>query len=52
MGERCFSEKELADRPLAILAINGWNRLAIPLGTPAGSYQPDQFGKVPAKADH
>lgn len=35
-----FSEKELADLTLAIIAINGWNRLAIPFRTPAGSYQP------------
>ncbi len=35
-----FSEKELVDLTLAIIAINGWNRLAIPFRTPAGSYQP------------
>lgn len=39
-----FSEKELVDLTLAIVTINGWNRLAIPFGTPAGSYQPGQFG--------
>ena len=36
---RSFSEKELVDLTLAIVAINGWNRLAIPFRTPAGSYQ-------------
>lgn len=39
-----FSEKELVDLTLAIVAINGWNRLAIPFCTPAGSYQVGQFG--------
>jgi alkylhydroperoxidase family enzyme len=35
-----FSEKEIVDLTLAILAINGWNRLAISFQTPPGSYQP------------
>ena len=35
-----FSEKEIVDLTLAIIAINGWNRLAIPFRTPPGSYQP------------
>ena len=35
-----FGEKEIVDLTLAIIAINGWNRLAIPFRTPAGSYQP------------
>ncbi len=38
-----FSEKELIDLSFAIVAINGWNRLAIPFNTPAGSYQPGAF---------
>ncbi len=36
-----FSEKELVDLTLAVIAINSWNRLAISFRTPAGSYQPD-----------
>ena len=36
-----FTEKELVDLTLAIIAINSWNRLAISFRTPAGSYQPD-----------
>jgi AhpD family alkylhydroperoxidase len=36
-----FSEKELVDLTLAIIAINSWNRLAISFRTLAGSYQPD-----------
>ena len=35
-----FSEKEIIDLTLAIIAINGWNRLAIPFRTLPGSYQP------------
>lgn len=35
-----FSEKELVDLTLAIVAINGWNRLAICFRTEAGTYQP------------
>ncbi len=35
-----FSEKELVDLTMAIVAINGWNRLAISFREPAGSYQP------------
>lgn len=36
-----FSEKELVDLTLAVIAINSWNRLAISFRTPAGSYQPN-----------
>lgn len=35
-----FSEKELVDLTLAVIAINGWNRLAISFGADVGSYQP------------
>ncbi|HKV85263.1 MAG TPA: carboxymuconolactone decarboxylase family protein [Ktedonobacterales bacterium] len=35
-----FSEAELANLTLAIVAINGWNRLNIAFQTPAGNYQP------------
>jgi AhpD family alkylhydroperoxidase len=37
---RHFSEKEIVDLTLAIIAINGWNRLAIPFRTPPGNYRP------------
>jgi AhpD family alkylhydroperoxidase len=39
-ARKSFTEKELADLTLAIVAINGWNRLNIAARTPAGSYQP------------
>jgi len=35
-----FSEKELVDLTLAIVTINGWNRLSIAMGSEVGSYQP------------
>jgi len=35
-----FSEKELVDLTLAIVAINGWNRIAIGFRKTPGSYQP------------
>jgi AhpD family alkylhydroperoxidase len=37
-----FSDKELADLTFAIIAINGWNRLAIPFRSEPGHYQPRQ----------
>ena len=39
-----FSEKELVDLSLAVVAINGWNRLSIAFAADAGTYQ------VPAAA--
>src|SRR5690606_3418403 len=35
-----FTEKELADLTLAVVAINGWNRLSIAFQPEVGSYQP------------
>ena len=40
-----FSDKELVDLSLAIIAINGWNRLAIPFRSEPGHYQPSQRAK-------
>ena len=39
-ARRHFTEKALVDMTLAIIAINGWNRLAVPFHTTPGSYQP------------
>lgn len=39
--KRHFTDKELVDLTLAVIAINAWNRLAISFRTPPGSYQPD-----------
>lgn len=37
---RHFSEKELVDLTFAVVAINGWNRLAVSFRKTAGTYQP------------
>ena len=39
-----FSDKELTDLSLAIIAINGWNRLAIGFRADVGNYQPQPAG--------
>ena len=39
-----FSEKELADLTLAIVAINGWNRIAVGFRAPAGTYKVGEHG--------
>jgi AhpD family alkylhydroperoxidase len=38
---RHFDEKALVDLTLAIIGINGWNRLAVPFRSETGSYQPN-----------
>ncbi len=35
-----FDERELSYLTLAVITINGWNRLNVAFRTPAGSYQP------------
>jgi AhpD family alkylhydroperoxidase len=42
-ARRQFSEKELVELTLAVIAINSYNRLNIAFRTPAGGYQPGQF---------
>lgn len=37
-----FTEEELVTLTMAIIAINGWNRLAISFRTLPGSYKPEQ----------
>lgn len=39
-AQQQFSDKELADLSFAIIAINGWNRLAKPFRSEPGHYQP------------
>lgn len=43
IARKQFSEKELVDLTLAVVAINGWNRFSIAFRTPAGTYKPGQF---------
>ncbi|HLI35165.1 MAG TPA: carboxymuconolactone decarboxylase family protein [Terriglobia bacterium] len=40
LARKHFSEKELVDLTMAIVAINGWNRLNVAFRREAGSYQP------------
>lgn len=42
LARKCFSEKELVDLTLAVIAINGWNRFAISFRTVPGTYQPSK----------
>lgn len=39
-ARKVFSEEELVDLDLAVVAINAWNRLAIPFRSEPGTYQP------------
>jgi AhpD family alkylhydroperoxidase len=39
LARKQFSEEELAELTLAIVSINGWNRLCIAFRAPAGTYQ-------------
>jgi alkylhydroperoxidase family enzyme len=38
-----FSERELADLTLAVVAINGWNRISIAFRVAPGTYQPQKL---------
>jgi AhpD family alkylhydroperoxidase len=40
-----FSEKELVDLTMVVVAINGWNRLCVSFRTEAGNYTPGQHSK-------
>jgi alkylhydroperoxidase family enzyme len=39
IASREFSEAELIQLTLAIVAINGWNRINVAFHTPAGNYK-------------
>ncbi|HEY8518653.1 MAG TPA: carboxymuconolactone decarboxylase family protein [Gammaproteobacteria bacterium] len=43
-----FTEEELVALTLAIVAINGWNRLSIAFKRPAGDYQPGDVERIAA----
>jgi AhpD family alkylhydroperoxidase len=45
-----FSEAELVDLTMAIVAINGWNRLSVSFRTEPGTYQP-QHHEAPRPAE-
>lgn len=39
-ARRHFSEKQLVDLTMAVIAINGWNRLSVAFRTVPGTYRP------------
>jgi alkylhydroperoxidase family enzyme len=43
-----FSEDELVHLSLAVVAINGWNRLNVAARTVPGDYVPDNVAKLHA----
>jgi AhpD family alkylhydroperoxidase len=43
-----FSEEEIVNLALAVVAINGWNRLAIAFRAEAGSYRPGTHSRARA----
>jgi alkylhydroperoxidase family enzyme len=47
-----FNEAELANLTLAVVAINGWNRLNIAFRTEAGHYQPAQKSQTAGTPSH
>ncbi len=44
-----FSEQELVNLTLAVVTINGWNRLSIAFRSVAGTYQPQQRQTAPTR---
>ncbi len=47
LARQYFGDKELVDLTLAVVAINGWNRLAISFRKVPGTYQPTHHGDRP-----
>jgi len=47
---RHFSERELVDLTMAVVAINGWNRINIAFRNPPGSYKPGAHAAAMAAA--
>jgi alkylhydroperoxidase family enzyme len=47
---RHFSEQEIINLSLAIVAVNGWNRLQIAFRAETGSYQPGDVAKFARQA--
>ena len=43
-----FSELELVELTMAVIAINSWNRMAVTFRAPVGSYQPGAHAAAPA----
>ena len=50
-ARRQFSEKELVDLTLAVVHINGWNRIAESFRLVPGSYQPEAMRRIVASME-
>jgi alkylhydroperoxidase family enzyme len=48
--QKSFSEEELVNLTLAIITIDGWNRLAITFRWVPGEYQPGMYNTEGVKA--
>src|SRR3984893_1741327 len=49
LAKQSFSNEELVNLTLAVITINGWNRLAISFRSVAGAYQPGMHNTVTSK---
>jgi AhpD family alkylhydroperoxidase len=49
LAKQSFSDEELVNLTVAVIAINGWNRLAISLRSVPGSYQPRMHNTATSK---
>ena len=49
-ARKYFTEKELVDLTLAVIAINGWNRLNVSFRTVPGDYKPRQYQTAEMRA--
>ncbi len=49
MARQQFNERELVDLTMAVIAINGWNRLAIGFRTVPGTYSPAETAAASQK---
>ena len=48
-ARKYFSEKELIDLTMAVIAINGWNRFNVAFRTVPGDYQPTRASKAKSR---
>jgi len=45
-AKKHFSEQELIDLTIAVVATNGWNRINLAFGAPVGTYTPGQWKEI------
>ena len=49
--KRSFTDAEIVNLTLCVVAINGWNRLNVAFRTPGGSYEPVKLRLAPVPAE-